>query len=204
MHGIWRSSLLSVVLVSPLAWAESPLQSAPSNEWVVRGVFSAAVTDGGDDLAKVQFKNADSEKIKAGGLLMVGAGVLVAPSDSPFSYQVTLNYHFDSITAKNGDASFDRMPIEAQVFYNSGKHRFGAGLTHHLSPEVEFDFDDAPRETVEFDDATGAVIEYNYAVSPSIWLGLRYTTIDYSPSDVDGEDVDGDHVGVTLHIPFHF
>ncbi|MBO6753528.1 MULTISPECIES: hypothetical protein [Spongiibacter] len=201
MQGLFRSITLASAVILPVA-AQAQVLSPTSPEPVFRGIVNAAVTDGGDDLAKVQFKNASSEKIKAGSLLMLGGGVLIQPRGSAFSYQLTANYHFDSITAKNGDASFDRFPLEALVFYNNGQHRFGVGVSHHLSPEVEFDFDDFAKETVEFDDATGFVVEYNYEISERVWLGLRHTSITYEVSDINGAEVDGDHFGLTAHFAF--
>lgn len=177
---------------------QAPLTAPAPLQFIVNG----AITEGGDDLVKVKFKNAESEKIKAGGLLMLGGGVLLTPGSGAVSLQLTLNYHFDSITAKNGDASFDRFPLEAIVFVNNGRHRFGAGVSHHLSPEADFDFDNQPKDSAEFDDATGLVVEYDYSITSAVRIGLRYTAIEYEASDFVGEKVDGDHVGLTASLAF--
>lgn len=192
-----RAVLAAALFCSSVAVADTASSTA---SW--RPVVNGAFTEGGDDLVKVQFRNADSEKIKAGGLLMLGGGMVYTPAGGAVSLRLTINYHFDTITAKNGDASFERFPLEALLFFNAAPHRLGVGLSHHLSPEAEFDFDDQSRETVKFDDATGVVVEYGYQVTPQIWLGLRYTTISYDAQDLAREEVDGDHVGLTASFTF--
>jgi hypothetical protein len=196
---LFRYGLLitSFFAASAFAQESAPIVSESGrNTSPVRFILNAAVSDGGDDLLKVSFRNADSEKIKAGGLLLFGGGVLFTPSAGPLSVQLTANYFFDSITAKNGDASFDRLPIELLAFGNFDRHRIGAGATLHLSPELEMDFDETGKLTQKFDDALGFVVQYEYKFSDQVFAGVRFTSIDYTADDV--EDINGDNIGLTI------
>ena len=125
MQGMLRRLIVAAALTcSSFAAAQQGPQPAPSP---LRFILNGAFTEGGDDLVKVKFKNAESEKIKAGGLLMLGGGLLLTPGSGAVSLQLTLNYHFDSITAKNGDAT-------ARVAHTLGAKRRavdrGADKTH--------------------------------------------------------------------------
>ncbi|MBQ0797065.1 outer membrane beta-barrel protein [Zhongshania sp.] len=201
MHGMLRLTSAVVFLLTSLTAFAKTNSSHPEKPFI-RGIVTSAITHGGDDIAKVQFKNADSEKIKAGDLLMIGGGILISPPQSLFSVQLTVNYYFDSIIAKNGDASFDRYPVELLVFVNPGRHRVGAGITEHFSPRAELDFDGQEKSSAKFDDATGLILQYDYKLTDDLFLGLRYTAITYTASDNQGADVDGDNVGLTALYQF--
>ena len=77
------------------------------------------------------------------------------------------------------DIRFDRYPLELIPFYNFGDHRLGAGISHHLSAELELE--DFLGPDVEFDDATGWLVEYDYSFpgweEGGFVLGIRYVWI---------------------------
>jgi hypothetical protein len=162
-------------------------------------LVTLGITNGGDTLATVEYDDGDDIDMKAGGLLLLGAGI-----DHQFGngweIQSTLNYHFNRTDADNGDAEFTRMPIDVLGFYRAGNHRFGGGVTYHLNPEFEIDTDFADGD-IEFDNALGWVIEYDYFFSEGISAGLRYTMIDYEASDFDVE-LDGNHLGLIINFAF--
>ena len=123
---------------------------------------------------------------------------------------MTIGYHFDEVSADNGDITFERYPLELIPFYNFRNHRIGAGLSYHLSPEL--DLKELGGSKVEFDDALGWLIEYDYSFSGwrsgGFVLGARYLWIDYQVEKVDDRRVpgcfefDGNHVGI--HVDFMF
>ena len=180
----------------------APAEQTAEFNYKPKFVASIGYTHGGDDIMKVHFERGSSEKITAGGEALLGAGALI-PLTPSTDLQLTLNYHFDNATAKNGDISFTRYPLDALVFHHNDQHRFGLGVSMHLSPEIEVDIDGQGKQTVEFDQQLGYVLEYNFAASEKIWLGLRYTDIEYTVSSPDtGETVDGSHFGLMLHFLF--
>lgn len=166
----------------------------PETEKPLSFVLTGGITYGGDELAKVRFLDGGSQKIKAGSLLYVGAGFLARFSNTPISLQATINYHFDISTAENGDATFSRVPLEAIAFYTKDKFRFGAGLSYHMSPELEIDTDFGGR-TDGFDDALGYVFQVDYLAAKNLALGGRILAIEYEASEVDFS-ADGNSVGL--------
>lgn len=131
----------------------------------------AALAAGGDELATISFTNGDSQDIKAGSGVYLGGGFLHNFAAVPVSVQVTLGYFVADTAATNTQARFSRYPLDAMVFYRNAGHRFGAGLTYHLSPTLDLD---QLGGTYKFENAQGLVLEYGYK-----WFGIRYTTIDY-------------------------
>ncbi|MEJ2693905.1 MAG: hypothetical protein P8166_12850, partial [Candidatus Thiodiazotropha sp.] len=102
------------------------------------------------------------------------------------------------VDAENGSVSFSRIPLEFMGLYNSGPHTLGAGLTYHLSPEL--DLSDMGLGSYDADNALGLVLMYEYTFQGNFALGLRYTDISY---DFEGvEDVDGSNVGLLMELKF--
>ena len=82
----------------------------------------AGITTGGETLGGLEFTNGDSESVKAGGLIYLGAGVNI-PIQESFSLQLNAAYHFDTATASNADVTFDRISLEACLLYTSPSPR---------------------------------------------------------------------------------
>ena len=184
-----RNVLLLVLLVFGLA----PAYATEQINWVVFGALEV----GGDKVGVVEFDDGESDSIKAGELLYV-AGGLIIPISEVFETQLTFGYKTDTVSAENGDVSFDRFPMEALVFYRTEQWRFGGGLNYHLAPTLEGD-GFASAADVDFDNALGITLEVDYALSENGFLGLRTTMIEYELSDFPGEDkVDGDSIGILI------
>jgi hypothetical protein len=140
---------------------------------------SAGLTFGGDTLATVRFTNGETDKIQAGGLVHLSAGVLWAPVEMPLSVQLMAGYHVDDVSASNGDLRFTRYPIEALVFYNGIKDwRFGAGARHASSPRLKTDLGGVTSQT-EFKNANGFIAEVGYQFTRYFWVNARYVREDY-------------------------
>lgn len=181
-------------LMSNTAFAD-PMQNASDVSFVIGG----GLTVGGDSLVDVELIYDDGdhsvEDLKAGELLYIYAGLNIALPNAPLDIQATIGYHFDSISADNGEVSFDRMPIDLLLLYHLGEaaqHRLGGGLTYHLSPEL--DLNDLGNGRYEADNALGFVFAYDYQIVAHNYLGVRYTNIEY---DFDSISVtaDGSNVG---------
>ncbi|WP_269618598.1 outer membrane beta-barrel protein [Zhongshania sp. BJYM1] len=169
----------------------------------VHPVLTAGYTSGGDTLVQVEFDDGDREKLKAGGAFLFGFGAEFVSSDKQLAVRLTANYHFDSIDAENGETSFERYPIELMFFDQGERNRFGAGFTVHLSPTAQLKVDGQRRESINFDTALGLVFEYNYLIGNAMWLGVRYTFIDYeTQNNINSVSVDGNHVGLMAHFIF--
>lgn len=161
-------------------------------------LLTFGVTYGGDKLATIKYTNGDDVDLHGGGLVLFGIGAVHRFSEN-WEAQASINYHVDRANARNGDATFDRIPLDLLGFYRVGAHRFGGGVTYHLNPKFDSDFDFSGGDgSVDFDNALGAVIEYDYFFNKHISLGARYTHIKYKSADIVG-DVDGSYGGLMLN-----
>ncbi len=182
--GLCRSALMfCTALVPSLAQAVTP-------------VIEAGLYAGGDELVDVQFVNAPSQSIDAGGLIDLSAGLLLPVSDS-VDAQLTLGYRFDTIDGSNGSIDWSRFPLEAKLFFNAQRSRFGLGVTYHLSPELEGSGIVSGRQA--FEDAAGVVAEWDYTGWERGYLGLKFTAIDY---EVGTLSVNGNSLGLVLGYRF--
>ena len=171
------------------------------------------LTHGGDELAEVELVHDDDshhdEDIRGGELITIAAGIVVYLPLHSWSIQTSIGYHSDEVGSYNDDIKFDRYPLELIPFYNFKKHRIGAGLSYHLSPELNLKDIGGPK--VEFDDALGWLVEYDHSFSgwenDGFVLGVRYLWIDYEVDKVSnirrpGIDVDGNHIGIHVNYMF--
>ena len=197
-------SFASIFTIPGAVFASNPQHGI---SWLING----GLTAGGDKIALVQIASGNSSldtvNIKAGELFFLSGGMIVDLPSSNFSVQTTIGWHTDSISASNGSVGFDRYPLEIIPFYQLGEsHRLGAGVTYHLSPEL--DLADANGGTYEFENSLGFLLEYDYKFNNSAMLGLRYTFIDYEIDSIDGTnavsttDINGNHAGLVFGFEF--
>ena len=184
----------------------------PENAFRMDWFVGFGLTQGGDKLAEVEVYYYDDwydEDIRAGELVTIAAGMVVYLPLPSWSIQTSIGYHTDDVGDYNDDIKFDRYPLELIPFYNFKNHRIGAGLSYHLSPEL--DLKDIGGPKVEFDDALGWLVEYDYSFSGwgnnGFVLGVRYLWIDYEVDKVSniltpGTGVDGNHIGI--HVDYMF
>lgn len=203
----------AIAILAGLATGASPsLAAAPSSERPVRFVLSGGLTAGGDTIAKVEYTNGDNAKIKGGGLVQVGAGVQIHPVGKPFSVLATVNYHVDNATARNGDARFERVPIELLGFYHFNDYwRVGGGWRHVVNPKFKADFDFQPSVTVNYKDTNSLVLQVGFGTE-RFWGGLRYVNEAYkaesgrlgnsSTVSIDTAKDDGSHIGLIGYFAF--
>ena len=194
-------------MATVVAAANEPEEGSRMNWFVGFGL-----THGGDELAEVELIYEDDshdEDLRAGELITIAAGIVVYLPMPSWSLQTSIGYHTDAVGDYNDDITFDRYPLELIPFYNFSNHRIGAGLSYHLSPELDLKEIGGPK--VEFDDALGWLVEYDYSFSgwenDSVVLGVRYLWIDYEVDKVNkvgtpGIDVDGNHVGIHVNYMF--
>jgi hypothetical protein len=195
-------SALAVCAVAVMAVGVAPRAEA------VDVILQMGVHSGGDELAGATFTSGDSDKIKAGELLSFAAGI-VQPIGESWEVQAGLGWKFDTITATNGDITFDRYPLDLLLFYRpTEKFRIGLGGSYHLNPKLSSS-GAASGLDVEFDNALGFAVEAGYFfghVSPEgtprgMYLGVNYTAIDYTVANTDVA-VDGNSIGLILGFRF--
>ena len=208
-----RNKIVTAVAVFMLGMATfAAAAKEPENGTRMDWFVGFGLTHGGDELAEVEvYYDDDShdEDLRAGELITIAAGIVVYFPMPSWSLQTSIGYHTDGVGDYNDDIKFDRYPLELIPFYNFGNHRLGAGLSYHLSPELDLKEIGGPK--VEFDDALGWLVEYDYSFSGwengGFVLGVRYLWIDYEVDKVSNistpsTDVDGNHFGI--HVGYMF
>ncbi|HEY6124049.1 MAG TPA: outer membrane beta-barrel protein [Steroidobacteraceae bacterium] len=186
--------LVHAALLSAMVLSACPVVHA--GDAVKRGGFLAQLDldFGGDDLATLSFTNGESQNVKAGQGVAFGIGGYFRPVESvPFELQGILGYKVVLTAADNADIKVTRTTLQLNGIYRFASHWYvGAGYVQHMSPELD---GDGFFEDIEFDDANGFNAEIGWK-----WVGLHYTSMDYSS---DGyEDVDASHVGIRFTYRF--
>ena len=171
----------------------------------VHPLVGTLLTAGGDKLSDVQFTNGDSRSINAGSLVQLYGGVEYHEKGAPWGVQATLGYHFDNISARNGDQRFDRFPIELIALYNvAPKFRLGVGARYAAGAKLHTD----GAGTVDngngggdfnFKSQVGEILMGEWLITPSMGVQLRYVHETYK---LDGVSYDGSHGGVGFNYYF--
>lgn len=164
------------------------------------------ITFGGDELVELMvedfFGDNEKEEINAGELFSLAGGLAFQIPMTSIQLQGTIGYHVDGIFADNGDVEFARYPVELLALYRFNKHRVGFGVTEHLNPKLELDFDFGPEVATKYRDAFGLIVQYDYRISTYFALGLRYVDIEYEVKNNgyiynSSQKVDGSHIGIS-------
>jgi hypothetical protein len=146
--------------------------------------YEFALAYGGDPVGTIVFVGGNTQEIDSGNGISGGGGFLHRFSDS-FGMKYTAAYKVSFSAANNADVMKSVLPIDIVPYYQNGDHRFGVGLSHHLSPKVDWDW---LLPTTSFDDATGVIFEYAWKR-----LSFSYTDIDYENAS---SSVDAGHFSV--------
>jgi hypothetical protein len=174
-------------------------QSVPNPLHFMVGV---GLTAGGQNVATAQYTDGSSNNISAGtGLqLMTGADYRLNQS---VSFEATAGYRMRVALASNGDASFNRFPIDLLAYYNiDPKWRVGAGVEYINHPNLSAS-GAASYLNEDFKNTTGFILEAEYFPMPNWGVKVRAVKETYKPinpyNDYTGapqNNVDGSHVGI--------
>lgn len=194
----------SPVNLPALGLSEAPLsEQAPAavaaavdNINPLRFLVGLGLTFGGDDLLTIIYTDGATATVKAGGGFMIYAGAEYRLNEN-VSLQATLGYHDDSITAKNAEASFSRIPLEFMGYFHvNDAIRLGAGTRFVSSPKLTASGGVPPRNINQsFDSTIGLVIEGEWLIGPRFGLKLRNVSEKYKAQGFAGT-VSGNHTGI--------
>ncbi len=176
--------------------------------------LSAGWGFGGDELGRFQSGDGSIDKIQAGKGGHFAAGVMLA-MDPWSNLRFSGGYQRGSLSKLNGDTAFDSVQFGASVLRTHRRHEFGAGLTLHTGVRYDCNFVNVCADEVEFDAAVGYTLEYavrpgyqyggrqrgGYGSSRGLRLGVRYTSIEYTPK-IGGEPIDGSSLGGFVGVVF--
>ena len=150
----------------------------------IQPFYEFAASYGGDPIGTIVFLGGDTQEIDSGNGISAGGGFLHRITDS-FGMKYTAAYKVSFSAASNADVMKSVLPIDIVPYYQNGDHRFGVGLSYHVSPKVDWDW---LMPTTSFDDATGVVFEYAWKR-----LSFAYTDIEYESGSVS---IDAGHLSV--------
>ena len=184
-----------VVALLVVGAAAPPLSSQAVE---VHPAIVAGADFGGDKIVTVTFTNGDTQSIRAGDGLYLGAGVSIRNDDNKIEFLGTVNYKYTSVSADNGDVTWTRVPLDALVFYRWERFRVGGGVTYHMSPKIHGS-GAASGLNVTVDNALGEVLQADLLVGPKFSIGARYTHIEYKNNSGNAK---GDSAGLTLGYAF--
>lgn len=170
-------ALISSLLFSPVAF---------SSDLVLFGALSG----GGAKLAETS----DGNELRAGGFVQLSGGLEHKFSET-LVLQSMLGWKFDSVTASDGDASFDRFPIDVNIISRMEKFEISLGLSYHINPKYKIQIDGLGSNTVSFDDAVGPSVGLGMLVNENLNMGLRFTNMDYEVGNVS---VDGNSLAIYM------
>lgn len=196
------TTVAALAVAAAAAFAVAPAQAqAQQGERMVRGVFGAGLTAGGDKLATVQWSNGDSTNIKAGGLVDLRAGVDVKLGDTPFAVQASIGWFVHRAGGSNGSVTFERFPIELLGTWRAAEQwRFGAGLRRAGNAKLKGRGVASNIGTTSYDANTGVVVEGEWLFATRYGVALRYVSEEYTAPN--GTKADGSHVGVRFNVYF--
>jgi len=157
------------------------------------------VQSGGDEITLVSDTNTVIESTRAGGKYSFSLGGTKALTDK-IEAQFSLGVLSDANYTKDDEASWERYPVNAMLFYRTENFRLGLGATAHFFPKFKVSGTTKNASTT-YKDAIGALFEVDYRLNQDFHLGLRYTDIKYD-SEADGTRYDGSSVGLLLIVLF--
>lgn len=176
-----------------------PAQPAVSNETqAIEWVIGLGADFGGEELGKLYYTDGSSASVKANnGIAFYIGGVVPNGNDSAFSTQVTLGYKFGGPRGTNGDITWSAIPLEGIEYYRVNSLRLGLGLSYQIKPQLSVNIP-ASSYTNRYDNAIGLIAQIGWApVKGHYSIDLRYTSIKFQPSDVQGTPtVDGSVAGI--------
>ena len=190
---------------APLCAALAAITLAPSlahaaaDDSGIHPLVGALITYGGDSLATVEFEGGTSRDVRAGNLLQIHTGIEYRVPDSPLAFQARIGYHFDNISASNGDLRFQRFPLEAIVVWAPAPTwRLGAGARYAMSARLS---SSGASDIGNFDvtSQVGALLMTEWRFMPKQAIELRYVHETYK---IDGLSIDGSHVGIGYNYYF--
>lgn len=159
-------------------------------------IIEAGIHFGGDEMLTTPYTDGRQGSMAAGEMLSFAFGPLFNMSES-WKFQTTIGVKTDAEYATDVEVSWVRYPLNAILFYETKKTRFGIGATYHMSPSVK---GSGVAENIqqEYDDALGYIVEFNYRRHAGFLWGIRLTFIDYERKDISSEAIDGTSIGLLI------
>ncbi|MFT3859408.1 MAG: hypothetical protein QM742_18545 [Aquabacterium sp.] len=190
------AAMACAACVAVTAHAQSTTSEAKSG---VTPFLSAGLTFGGDQIGEdVQYEDGANRSLHAGGMMDLRAGVEYQLPQQPWSFQLSIGYHFDRASAENGSATFHRIPLELLAHYRLNESwRVGAGLRKSLN--AQSDASGLGNQFVsdrKYKSSAGFVVEAEVLFGQNIGLKVRGVSEEFTPETGPNTKLDGTHMGI--------
>lgn len=205
-----KLSLLSSIAASVLTFSASASSALPSfmertEESSLQYQVSVGYSAGGEKIGPAISDAYGQSQVSAGSGLMLGAGFSYnLPTSYPMFLAANLHVMADHASSNESEVTFTRIPMDFMLGSQYRKFRFAGGLTHHMNPTLEYNwdnddsFDKEESTSKSYGAATGQVAEVSYNIE-RVDLNLRYTNIEYNFA---GVKVDGSGMAVSIMLRF--
>ena len=195
-----QCTTLGIVFCAPPVFAEPTTNSRLS--------ILGGITLGGDEIAGLSFLDGSTDSVYAGDFAYFGAGLEYSINED-FTLQLNAQYHWDVVTAVNGEVRFSRYEFEVIPYYQlSERYRIGLGLGMHTNIKVSADLN-SKSSSSGFDNANAVIASIGRKMKYSDhWLEFRVVNVEYLRT-IDNNSfnqaifpIDGNHVGLSYHMLF--
>lgn len=179
--------LLSALILIASLVSSAQEQSSQSNV-KARFLLSGAFEFGGEEVAKVYFTNGESQFVRAGQGVAIGAGLQVGLGESEkFLLRGTVGFKYVTTAADNAHIRLTRVPIHLTgSIMATNKLRIGAGLAMHNG--IKFKADGIGTD-FSIKNTSGPIFEIAYR-----GIGISYTVMKYT--DNAGETYSANAFGI--------
>lgn len=178
----WKQALVlgTATLLSTPVWADGL-------------VLEGDLSFGGDDVVEVS----GGPDFKAGEGIRLAIGYSWDINSEETKLVSTFGYMFKFDSYENGDADFQRFPLEVLLSQQLDKVAISAGASYHINPKLSVDADGIGDGTAKFDDALGFTASVAYRLDQEVEVGLKATAIDY---EIGNAEVSGNNVGLYVRV----
>jgi hypothetical protein len=163
----------SVLLIVFACQNYSFAQETEKKYMPVRFLIGAAMEFGGDEVAKVQFTNGDTQSVKAGqGVSLAVGGEFQLPKLEKLLLRATVGYKYVTTMADNAHIRLTRVPLHVTANWMLAKKlRISAGIVNHQG--IKFNAGGIG-DNGKLKSSTGPIFEIAYH-----GVGLTYTAMTY-------------------------
>jgi len=178
--------------------------SLTANANAVQLVLEGGYRSGGENAITLVDIGGNSAELRAGGGLSNMIGINHQINDS-MRIRALFGYVFSTISGREifSNTTFEykwsHYPLDTSFFKSIKRWHIGGGLTYHFNPELKGSGFFA-NKGVSYDNALGYLAEVDFRFNDRMYLGTKYTIIEYKNSS--GGKTDGTNLGLFFGYTF--
>jgi hypothetical protein len=168
-------------------------------------VLKVGVDAGGSSIGVIAPNGQQIDRVQLGHGIWLGGGASILNDAKTVQGEITLSYLYSSnYCAGRGCPpqppntwGWNRIPLDALVFYRWSRVRLGGGLTYDLYSKLEGSGDASSLNDLDIRSELGARLELDVHVFRALHVGLRYTRQFFRESGSSSR-LDGSGIGAVL------